>query len=130
MATPFKALSLINLFVEDLEASRTFYSDVFGLEYAFGDEYAAAYKLGDVLINLLVQSSAAAQIAPAKVASQHDGARVQFAIVVDDVDAQTEHLRNHDVTIINGPTDMPWGMRTVTFADPAGHIWEFAQPIG
>ncbi|MGH3402377.1 MAG: hypothetical protein ACRDRJ_07680 [Streptosporangiaceae bacterium] len=28
-----------------------------------------------------------------------------------------------------GPADRPWGMRTVTFADPGGHIWEIAQEL-
>ena len=30
---------------------------------------------------------------------------------------------------LRGPADRPWGMRTVTFADPGGHIWEIAQEI-
>jgi uncharacterized glyoxalase superfamily protein PhnB len=33
------------------------------------------------------------------------------------------------VEVITGPADRPWGMRTVTFADPAGHIWEIAQGL-
>ena len=28
-----------------------------------------------------------------------------------------------------GPADRDWGMRTVTFADPAGYIWEIAQAV-
>jgi uncharacterized glyoxalase superfamily protein PhnB len=31
--------------------------------------------------------------------------------------------------VITGPADRSWGMRTVTFADPAGHIWEIAQGL-
>ena len=30
-------------------------------------------------------------------------------------------------TLINGPIDRPWGIRTACFADPAGHIWEIAK---
>jgi lactoylglutathione lyase len=28
-----------------------------------------------------------------------------------------------------GPADRDWGMRTATFADPGGHIWEIAQEL-
>ena len=53
----------------------------------------------------------------------------QFAIIVDDVDAVCSELTGRGVTLLSGPADRPWGMRTVTFADPGGHIWEIAQEI-
>lgn len=130
MRTPLKGLSLINLFVEDLPAAKTFYEEVFGLDFAFGDEVAAAYTFGDILINLLTVPAAQAQLAPARVAGPEAGSRVQFAIVVDDIDARCAELAAKGVSLINGPEDRPWGMRTACFADPAGHIWEFAQPLG
>jgi uncharacterized glyoxalase superfamily protein PhnB len=53
----------------------------------------------------------------------------QFAIIVEDVDAVYSELSARGVEVITGPSDRPWGMRTVTFADPAGHIWEIAQSL-
>ena len=53
----------------------------------------------------------------------------QFAIIVGDVDAVCSELTGHGVRLLSGPADRPWGMRTVTFADPGGHIWEIAQEI-
>jgi len=38
-------------------------------------------------------------------------------------------LAKKEVTLISGPIDRPWGVRTVTFADPGGHIWEIAQDL-
>ncbi|MDQ3782600.1 MAG: VOC family protein, partial [Actinomycetota bacterium] len=29
--------------------------------------------------------------------------------------------------LLNGPVDRPWGVRTASFRDPAGHIWEIAR---
>ena len=130
MHAPLKSLSLINLFVEDLPAAKAFYQDIFELELAFGDDYAAAYKLGDTLINLLTVPAAREQLAPARVAGPDAGSRVQLAIVVDDIDARCAALAAKGVALINGPEDKPWGMRTACFADPAGHNWEFAQPVG
>jgi catechol 2,3-dioxygenase-like lactoylglutathione lyase family enzyme len=129
MTETLKNLNLVSLFVEDLAAGRAFYGDVLGLELAMADEHSAMYKLGDTMINLLTIPSAEVQIAPAKVGSAGSGSRVQFAIVVEDVDALCAELESHGVAIINGPADQPWGMRTACFADPAGHNWEFAQPI-
>jgi catechol 2,3-dioxygenase-like lactoylglutathione lyase family enzyme len=129
MHAPLQGLTLINLFVEDLPAARAFYADILGLEFAFGDDYAAAYKLGDTLVNLLTIPAAQKQIAPARVAGPEAGSRVQMAVVVDDIDARCDELVAKGISLINGPANQPWGMRTACFADPAGHIWEFAQPL-
>ena len=53
----------------------------------------------------------------------------QFAIIVEDVDAVRAELEAGGVTLISGPGNREWGMRTVTFADPDGYVWEIAQPI-
>ena len=53
----------------------------------------------------------------------------QFAIIVEDVDAVCAELDEHGVTLISGPADRDWGMRTITFADPGGYIWEIAQDL-
>lgn len=30
-------------------------------------------------------------------------------------------------TLLDGPMDPPWRIRTASFRDPAGHIWEIAR---
>ena len=52
------------------------------------------------------------------------GVRVQFTIGVEDVDATCRLLEERGVELLNGPMDRPWGVRTATFRDPAGHVWE------
>jgi uncharacterized glyoxalase superfamily protein PhnB len=66
-------------------------------------------------------------IDPALVARRESGARFQFTIGADDVDAACDELRRRGVELFNGPTDRPWGIRTASFRDPAGQIWEIAQ---
>jgi uncharacterized glyoxalase superfamily protein PhnB len=46
---------------------------------------------------------------------------------VDDVDETCEELQRRGVVLLNGPMDRPWGIRTASFLDPAGHIWEIAK---
>ncbi len=46
---------------------------------------------------------------------------------VEDVDAMCAKLTVREVSLLNGPMDRPWGVRTVSFMDPGGHIWEIAK---
>lgn len=119
-----KGVHAITLFVEDLAAAREFYQRVFGLPIHYEDPHSAVFHFNNVLINLLVVSEAPALIAPAAVADPKAGSRMQFSLEVDDVDAMATELQSRGVPLLNGPMDRPWGVRTASFADPAGHIWE------
>jgi catechol 2,3-dioxygenase-like lactoylglutathione lyase family enzyme len=122
-----KGIAAITLFVEDLEATRHFYRDVFGLPVLFQNDDSAVFKFGDTVVNLLKIGQADELIGPAAVASREAGARFQFTLEVDDVDAMCEELAKHGVRLLNGPIDRPWGPRTASFIDPGGYIWEIAQ---
>ncbi len=122
-----KSIFAITLFVEDLKAAKKFYQEVFGLPVVFEDANSAVFKIGDTLINLLAITQADNLIQPAKVASREAGSRLVFTIHVDDVDAMCAQLTARGVTLINGPMDRPWGVRTASFSDPGGHIWEIAK---
>ena len=121
------AISAITLFVEDLGAAKQFYRDVFGLPVAFEDDNSAVFKFKNTLINLLKTTAARELIEPAVVAMREAGSRLQLTIEVDDVDAMCAELRSRGVEMLNGPMDRPWGIRTASFRDPAGHIWEIAK---
>lgn len=120
------AISAITLFAEDLAATKRFYQEVFGLPVHYEDDASVVFRFENTLINLLAASEATELIAPASIASREAGARMQFTITVDDVDATCADLQSHGVELLNGPIDRPWGVRTATFRDPAGHIWEIA----
>ena len=121
-----RLIDAITLFEEDLEAAKQFYQDAFGLPVIFEDDNSAVFKFGRTLINLLRVSEAPELIAPATVAPPEAGSRYQFTIGVDDVDAMCAELEKRGVKLLNGPMDRPWGIRTASFADPGGHIWEIA----
>jgi catechol 2,3-dioxygenase-like lactoylglutathione lyase family enzyme len=121
------AIAAITLFVEDLEAARRFYNEVFGLPVVFEDDNSAVFTFGDTLVNLLKTSEAPGLVEPARVATPDSGVRFQFTLAVDDVDAMCEELKSRGVELLNGPIDRPWGIRTASFRDPGGHIWEIAR---
>lgn len=120
-------IGAITLFVEDLDAARHFYQQVFGLPLKFEDSNSAVFDFGNTIINLLKVTAAPELIEPAAVASREAGSRLQLTIEVDDVDAVCAELAARGVELLNGPMDRPWGVRTASFADPGGHIWEIAR---
>jgi catechol 2,3-dioxygenase-like lactoylglutathione lyase family enzyme len=121
-----KGISAITLFVEELDAAKRFYREVFGLSVAFEDDESVVFDFGTTLVNLLKSTAAGTLIEPAIVASREAGSRLQLTITVDDVDAMCAELVTRGVELLNGPMDRPWGVRTASFVDPGGHIWEIA----
>ena len=122
-----KRIDAITLFVEDLAAAKAFYLEVFGLPVHYEDPNSTVFKFGDTVVNLLDAREADALITPGRVASPDAGSRMVFTIGVDDVDAMCEILRARGVDLLNGPMDRPWGIRTASFRDPGGYIWEIAK---
>jgi lactoylglutathione lyase len=120
-------IAAITLFVEDLDSAKQFYREVFELPVHYEDDASAVFKFGETLVNLLKATEAQSLVEPAPVASADAGVRFQFTLGVDDVDAMCEQLERRGVELLNGPMDRPWGVRTASFRDPGGHIWEIAQ---
>src|ERR1700683_471621 len=121
MADWEKRIGAMTLFVPDLDRARQFYQDVFGLDAQPADDDTIVLRLKDMYL-FLHAAAAAQEPLPEVLAEARKGAG-QFAVIVGDVDA------GGGVSLLSGPADRPWGMRTVTFADPGGHIWEIAQEI-
>ena len=129
-----KEIGAMTLHVADLGRAKQFYEQVFGLPVQHEDEESVMFRFGKMYVFLhsaaVVDGAAVADGPPtgAVLASALTGAG-QFAIIVEDVDAVTADLEALGVPLLSGPSDRDWGMRTVTFADPGGHVWEIAQEI-
>ena len=120
-------IEAVTLFVEDLDATKTFYAEVFGLPIHYEDDASAVFIFGGTIINLLKAGAAVELIEPAPVGDSSSESRFQFTLGVEDVDAKCDELATLGVELLNGPIDRPWGIRTASFRDPAGHIWEIAH---
>jgi len=107
--------------------AKAFYEKVFGLPIHFEDDASAVFNFGNTLVNLLQADAAHELVAPAAVANPQAGVRLQLTVNADDVDAMCEKLRACGVELLNGPMNRPWGIRTASFRDPGGHIWEIAH---
>jgi catechol 2,3-dioxygenase-like lactoylglutathione lyase family enzyme len=129
MTTLPVSVGAITLFVDDPQRSKAFYERAFELSVLFEDESSAAFKFENMIVNLLQRPAAHDLIAPAAVAGPESGSQLQLTIWVDDADAACALLAARGVELLNGPIDRAWGMRTASFADPDGHIWEVAAGI-
>ena len=129
MSASLKSVGAITLFVDDPRRSQAFYTEVFDLPVIWEDEDSAVFQFENTLVNLLKIPAARELIEPGVVAEREAGSRFQLTIWVDDADAVSAELATHGVELLNGPIDREWGVRTASFTDPDGHIWEIAQKL-
>jgi lactoylglutathione lyase len=127
MAEWEKQISAMTLVVGDLERSKTFYREVFGLPPLDEEEDLAILGFKNMYVAL--RRDPAHQPPGREVIVLAEKGVGQFSIWVEDVDAVRAELGEHGVTVISGPADREWGMRTITFADPDGYIWQISQDL-
>jgi len=122
-----QGLAAVTLFVEDLVAAKAFYLRAFASPVGYEDADSAVFRFGGTLVNLLAVTAAPELLAPAVPGGAGAGPRAVYTLAVDDVDATCATLAARGVTLLNGPMDRPWGVRTASFQDPAGNVWEIAK---
>ena len=121
-------IGAINLIVADLQRSAAFYHDVFGVPAEYQDDDTTMFRFNGTY--LFLHRYPAHQDAVSEDVLRLAQAGVgQFVTFVDDADAVRGELDQLAVSVIAGPTDRPWGMRTITFADPGGYTWEINQRL-
>jgi lactoylglutathione lyase len=123
-----KRVGAITLFVEDPQRSKEFYARVFDVEVALEDERSVALRFDDLFLNLLKRGEEVNELL-GPVPEAPAGASFELTVWVENVDAVCEDLAGRDVSIVNGPADRPWGMRSAAFLDPDGYIWEVAADL-
>lgn len=117
----------ITLLTQDLEQSRDFYGKKLALQEVFKDEVSSVYSAGSTVINLLSVGEAEVLLKPIKYEAAKVGTNSVYTLKCADVDAAADQLKANGVELLSGPIDRPWGIRTASFQDPSGHIWELAN---
>jgi len=129
VSVSLNSVGAITLFVEDPRRSQSFYEEVFDLPVIWQDEDSAVFRFENTIVNLLKIPAARDLIEPGAVADRETGSRFQLTIWVEDADAVSAELATRGVELLNGPLNREWGVRTASFTDPDGHIWEIAQKL-
>ena len=120
----------LSLFIEDVARSKSFYARLFAADPLFEDDTSIAFRFGETILNLTARSGAGELIEPRPVADPNAGTTFMLTVWVPDCDAACATAAAAGVPLLNGPMDRPWGVRTATFQDPDGHVWEVAQQLG
>ena len=123
-----KQINAINLIVGDLERSKAFYREIFGLPLQHEDADSAMFRFTDTYVFLQRGRADRDGLSDDALGLAQKGVG-QFVIFVDDVDAVHAELEQAQVATISGPADRDWGMRTLTLADPGGYTWEITQAM-
>lgn len=121
-----RTVDYVILYVRDLDRAVAFYQDVVGLPLRLRRAGYAEFATANLKFALYER-----RLLPGLIGGDAagDGPAGETLFLVPDVDAEAERLRHAGATILSGPSDRPWGHRTVHLRDPDGNVVELAQEI-
>jgi len=127
--------SNVRLLVKDYKKCFRFYTEILGLEPAWGDEEGcyASFKVAEGIegFAIFVSDFMAPAVGNAE-KTQPSGYREKLLVSfeVDNVDETYQTFLEKGVDFVNQPTDMTdWGMRVVHLRDPEENLIEFFTPL-
>ena len=124
---PLRSLDYTVIFARQMPAMREFYGTTLGfpLNKELGPKWAE-YRIG---VNTLALTERGVLFddpaPPVGVLSL----QLAFRVAPAEVASCASTLKERGVTIISGPTDQPWGHRTLFFRDPDGNVLEIYAEI-
>jgi len=113
----------VRIFVDDLAAARTFYTETLGLPVTWDDTANnTAFGVNAGGAELIIER--------ADPAADGDlvGRFVGLSLSVDDVEARHRELAAKGVTFTHAPKAESWGGMLAHFSDPAGNILTLVGP--
>jgi predicted enzyme related to lactoylglutathione lyase len=114
----------IRIVTEDVKRLVAFYEQATGMRANWLiDDFA---ELNTPSATLAIASTRAVPAGAVKPAANQS---VIIELLVEDVDASYEQLKGFVEEIVQEPTTMPWGNRSLLFRDPDGNLLNFATPV-
>ncbi|MCK7554966.1 VOC family protein [Chitinophaga sedimenti] len=121
-------LSSLRIITADIKALVKFYETVTGLSFTwYTDDFAqlntavAALAIGSTRTLALFGGNAVAA------AASNRSVIIEFQ--VDDVDLRYQQITEVLVDVVQPPTTMPWGNRSLLFRDPDGNLVNLFTPL-
>ena len=104
-----------------------FYEDVTGLAPTwYTDDFA---ELATPACTLAIGSTRTMAMFSAGAARPADNHTAIIEFRVDDVDGEYRKLKTIASDVVQEPTNMPWGNRSLLFRDPDGNLINFFTPV-
>jgi catechol 2,3-dioxygenase-like lactoylglutathione lyase family enzyme len=124
---PIRSLDYTVIFARQMSAMREFYGMTLGfpLHKELGLKWAE-YRIGANILALTERGVVFDDPAPPIGALS---LQLAFRVAPSEVATCASTLKERGVSIISGPTDQPWGHRTLFFRDPDGNVLEIYAEI-
>jgi lactoylglutathione lyase len=124
---PIRSLDYTVIFARQMAAMRTFYGSVLGfdLHRELGSKWIE-YRVGSNILALTERGVVFDDPSPPVGALS---LQLAFRVAPSEVATCAATLKERRVSIISGPTDQPWGHRTLFFRDPDGNVLEIYAEI-
>jgi catechol 2,3-dioxygenase-like lactoylglutathione lyase family enzyme len=124
---PIRSLDYTIVFARDMTAMRRFYGATLGfpLHRELGPQWVE-FRVGSNLLALTERGLMFDDPAPPAGALS---LQMAFRVAPAEVAACASVLASRGVPILSGPTDQPWGHRTLFFRDPDGNVLEIYAEI-
>jgi len=120
-----KSFNSVAIITRAVPRLRAFYENVLQ-QAGEGDEAFVVFSIQGLKLSLcsttLVEGMASGAVADA------GSGRCVLEFEVEDVDREYERLKQLAVSFVKLPTTQPWGLRSVWFRDPDGHLINFYAP--
>lgn len=114
------------IFTDDVDGLVAFYERVTGIEA--NRLHPLFAELATPSGTLAIASTRTVELLGAGAAEPRANRSVSLDFLVDDVDALLPGLTEAVGGLVSGPTDLPWGNRSVLFRDPDGNLVNFFTP--
>lgn len=120
-------LASIRIITEDIKRLIQFYEQITEISATYYTEDFA--ELRTPTITLAIGSTRTLQLFGGdNVAKAASNQSVIIEFRVTDVDTEFQKLTK-DILVVQKPTTMPWGNRSLLFRDPDGHLINFFTPL-
>lgn len=126
MTNPMKLTSL-RIITKDIKPCVEFYEKAIGLTAQwFTEDFA---ELSTDTITIAIGSIRTMKLFGENLASSAGTKNTIIEFRVANVDEEYERIKQITTDIIQEPTTMPWGNRSLLFSDPDGNLINFFTPV-
>lgn len=117
----------IRVITDDVARLAGFYEKATGVEPTWYTEDFA--ELRTTHATLAIGSTCTVPLFAPGAARPADNHTVIIEFLVDDVDGMHQNLAGFVEDVVQEPTTMPWGNRSLLFRDPDGNLVNFFTPV-
>ncbi len=112
------------IFVENIEKSKRFYSDILRQEIEFDFGENVIYKSGFAIWKLKEN-----HIINQKLETLSQNNRLELYFEITDIEETQEHLEKNNINFFHKIQEEPWGQKTIRFFDPDNHLIEIGETL-